>query len=1038
MNLSKISITIMLIIVSITSLVMLNGCFEVSDHYGYYDKASYNDVIPTVDNILELSVQNKDYTLNDLNLTKDEKRAIEYYQNNTVNFIDLSVARTEDYLTYNNEQYSISNYAYDIALIETFFGIDIDAQIIDNTSDVIEALNKGTADIITEFIYSDSRAEYINFVDEASVNRPKYYYSKNTENRNAFIDLLNLNEEDRNIGVDSDFRELSQSFIDSYGLQVKTYSSIDSAVDAIESGEIEGYISSSINPEYYSKYRASDISRYNVSKTYSVAYKNNDEKIEDLATAIHKLLNIDSRQSYNELKSKLLISNGDYLTNGEKDAIAYYKNNPLKVEMPVALFPESYLDDNGLWAGIAVDSFEYRAKLLGLNYEIVTTHDSTIDNIMNNIGANGGNATSDVVVGMWYTEERAKYIDFSEPLLDVNFVLVGRNDAPLVGSLDEISNLEIGITKNYGYVDIILDVAFSPDKEYIEFDEEMDLIDAYRNGEIDYFMVAERHLDVYKSQFQLYDADIKYSFDEKSYVTYGFSKNQYSADLVSALNKIGNFDTITRYVKNYDVTPNIEEIIGLENQLAVKNMVFIGIGGLFVILVGIIIVFNKKRQESRRDARTDQLTNVGNRRAFFEDFSNINLSDFKILFIDLTNFKTANDTYGHDFGDVILNKTAERLESISENSKTYRLGGDEFVVTIPIDEKVIIEEAIKEISTPIYVKNDKFSKLSAISGKDDQAYGYTLKFACGMIDLSKFDNFDNLDDILKYVDLAMYKAKESNSTNSSYFEVNDRFMQSFHTFEEIEHSVLIGDIKDLFCAVYQPLLDVKTNKIVGYEALVRYKKDLRLPPPQFLSILKRSGKLKDLDLFVLEESVKLLDELISTGLLPKDSKASSNLGALTISEIDVKDVDNIVSKYSITKDNIYLEISEESILSVDTLLNIYKLKDSGYQLAIDDFTAGNSSLSFLSELDVDIVKLDQQLLKANIDDFVDNDRHVIIYQSVTELSKKLGFKIISEGVETAKQLEILSKFNVDVAQGYYIAKPLQKQDLIDLIKKKNR
>ncbi len=1038
MSFNKIFITLMLTLVSVISLLTLNGCFENNVHNGYFDKATYNDVIPTVDNIFDMAIADKEYTINDLNLTKDEKSAIEYYKNNTVNFIDLSVARAEDYITEDNQVQSVSNYTYDMKLIESFFGIKIESKIIDNTSDVLSALNTGSADIITEFIYTDNRAEYVNFVEEASINRPKYYYSANTENRNAFIDLLNLDETDRSVGVASDFQELSQSFIDSYGLQMKTYSTSEEAIVALENGEIEGYIASTINPEYYGEYRATDISRYDVNRTYSVAYKNGDEKIENLASAIHKLLYIDSRQKYNELKMKLLISNGVYLTQSEKDAINYYNNNPLKVEMPTSLFPESYVDNNGNWAGVAVDSFEYRSKLLGLNYEIVSDPGTTIDTIMNNIGSTGNDSVADVAVGIWYTEERAKYIDFTEPLMDVNFVLVGSKDAPLVETLDEISNLEIGITKNYGYVDIILDVTFSPDKEYIEFDEEMDLINAFKNGEVEYFIIAERHLNVYKSQFQLYDADIKYSFEEKSYVTYGFAKNTHSKALVSAFNKVAINDTITKYSKNYDVTPNMEEIIALENKLAVRNVVFIAIAGLFMLLVGIIILFDKKRQESKKDARTDQLTNIGNRRAFFEDFSNTDLSKYKILFIDLTNFKTANDTYGHDFGDKILHITAERLTGISENSKPYRLGGDEFVIAIPTDDIVIIEEAVKKLSAPIYVKNDKFSRLSAINGKNIKSYGYTLKFACGMIDLSKFNNFDSLDDVLKYVDLAMYKAKESSSTNSSYFEVNDKFMKAFHTFEEIEHLVLIGDIKDLFSAVYQPLLDIKTNRIIGYEALVRYKKDLRLPPPQFLSIVKRSGKLKELDLFVLEESAKLLDELIETGLLPKNAKASSNLGGITITEIDVKEIDDIISRYSITKDNIYLEISEESILSVDTLLNIYKLKNSGYQLAIDDFTAGNSSLSFLSELDVDIVKLDQQLLKANIDDFVDNDRHIVIYQSVTELSKKLGFKIISEGVETAKQLEILSKFDVDVAQGYFIAKPLAKDDLIDLIKKKNK
>ncbi len=1033
MKFNKIYVLLTFLTLGAVFSITLNSCTDTNDLY--FDKATYDDVLPTPQNILDLAVQDRDFTMNDLGLTKDEKAAINYYKNNTVTFVDMGKSISDVYIDYQGEKYSVSNHAYDIKLIEEFFGISVDVELVDSSADAISLIGSGQADIITEFVYSDSRDQYIDFISEASVSRPKYYYTIKGDASNDFIDLLKLDKSERVIAVSGTFEELTTEFITSYGLQVITYATADDAIQAVARGDVRGYISGTIDAAYYGAYTMENISRYNTSKTYSVAYKEDDQNIEHLANAIHKLLNKDTRNSYNKLLNTLLLSNGTYLTADEATAIAYYsKDNPLKVEMPVDSFPDSYVDNNGNWAGIAVDAFEYRAKILGIEYEIVTSTDAISDDILDSLGQNGNTPISDVGVAIWHTPARDEYLDFTEPLLDVNFSLVGRDDTPDIVNLDEIALLEIGITKNYGYIELILDIAFSPNKEYIVFETEKELIEAYKDGEIDYFMIADRHLGNYEASYKLYDTDIKYTFAESTYSSYGFVSSAYSEGLVSAFNKAQVIDNVSRYTEYYEISESVQSIISNAN----RNMVFIFINITIAALLFIIGMIYKKRQIAVKEARTDKLTDIGNRRAFFEACENIKLSKYKILYVDMSNFKVANDIYGHEFGDLVLKVVAKRLDAISANSNAYRLGGDEFIVVIPIEDKTNVKKAIKDISKPISEIQDEDNNVTPNIGDNVGIQGFVVSFACGLIDLSKFPDFDDLDVILKYVDLAMYKAKSKEYSSFSYVEVDREFMKTFDDITSIEAAVAKGDLDDVFYPVFQPLLHVKTNRIVGYEALVRYKNNPKLSPIQFLNVINRNGKLKELDLYMLDQALKSLDELIKDGILPKTSRVSSNLGPQTIAELKVSEIDKIFSKYDITKENVYLEISEDSILSKDTLLNIHKLKTKGYSLAIDDFTAGNSSLSFLSELDVDGIKLDQQLLNAKGKDLTSDDRHLMIYESVTELSKKLGFGIVSEGVETKAQLDLLKKYNVDIAQGYYIARPLPKDELIKLIEKINK
>ncbi len=1015
-------------VVLILFIFLLAGCSDSNTNEVYLNKATYDDVIPTADTLLDIAVSDKDYTIRDLGLTDDEYDAINYYKDNPIKIIDLPYLMDNDYYIIDGVEYSISNYAYDIKLIEEIFNISVETITYNTMSEVISALQSGDADILTEVLITDSLPTGISSIEVGSIDRSKYYYTNYATPETAFIELLLLEESERIIGVESGYNEISDTFIDTYGLQIIEYSNINDVTNAINNGTIKGYISGQINVELYGLFGMSDISRYNIENMYTISYRNSDDTLSNFASAVHKLFLNDTRYNYNRLKHVLHIIEGTYLTDSEKAVIEHFTNTPLQVEMPPASYPDAYIDSNGLNAGIAVDSFEYKAKILGINYEVVTSADSTFDEIIARLGGGGNTPTSDVAVGIWNTPQREEFISYTYPLFDVNFVLVGRAGTGTISNLDEVSRLDIGVVTGYGYFDTILNVAFSPDKEYPEYASEDELVRAFINNEIDYFIISERNLSIYQNRYKIYDSQVKYKFDADTYVAFGFSQTAYTADLVSIFNKLEQIDKISKYLDYYDTSVSIEDILEYENILATRNVIFAGIGFLLIASTTVAIIVYKQRENTKKDARTDKLTGIGNRRAFFEDFTNANLCKYKLLFIDLTKFKYANDTYGHDFGDLILQVVSKRLSEIDGKAKCYRLGGDEFIAVLPVSLSVDIDKILNDISAPM--DTDLTENINTFS--------YNISFACGIVDLSKFRELNNLDEILRYADLAMYNAKKRVYSSVSYTEVNSEFMDRFKKDTEIELKIVQEKPEDIFVAMYQPLIEIKSGKVIGFESLVRYKNDLSLSPGEFLGAVIKTGKIKEMDLFMLEESIKTFDELLSNKYIDENSIIGVNFGALTLAEITKKEIYNILSRYNVNKSNICIEVSEDTLSSRRILNKIAKIRNFGYKIAIDNFTAGNSSLSLLSSLDVDIIKIDRSLIsgcKLNSNEVTKNQ---VVYKSVINLSKELGFSVVSEGVESKKEADCLEKFGVDIVQGYYLSRPVDRDGLIKWIQKTNK
>ncbi|BAF69979.1 putative bifunctional diguanylate cyclase/phosphodiesterase [Nitratiruptor sp. SB155-2] len=416
-------------------------------------------------------------------------------------------------------------------------------------------------------------------------------------------------------------------------------------------------------------------------------------------------------------------------------------------------------------------------------------------------------------------------------------------------------------------------------------------------------------------------------------------------------------------------------------------------------------------------ANFDLLTGLYNR-SFLEtklrDLITKNIP-FYLLFIDIDNFKTINDTKGHNVGDEILKNFANRIRNILRKDDIFaRVGGDEFVIIIQnIDSPKIITKIVDKI----------FHKLQPPIVLSPSKNMYHISISIGIVEFPK--DGKSVEDILKNADIAMYRSKERGKNRFSFF--NKQLADKVESKFILEHELKIAIQKDQFLIYYQPQIDARSNKLIGAEALIRWKHPQKgiLTPYHFIPLAEERNLIQQIDQIVFSHVVQDIKEW-------KERYGFSQKIAINISANHFAQSNfyykftNLIQKNGIDTSSIELEITETSIMQnlETTLRMLKKLHDHGFSISIDDFGTGYSSLFYIKKFPVDKIKID----KTFIDDIVKNKDDRIIVHAIVEIAKGLGYKIIAEGVEDQEQLDILLDLDCHLIQGYYFDKPLCKDD----------
>ena len=424
----------------------------------------------------------------------------------------------------------------------------------------------------------------------------------------------------------------------------------------------------------------------------------------------------------------------------------------------------------------------------------------------------------------------------------------------------------------------------------------------------------------------------------------------------------------------------------------------------------------QKLTEKKLDklAHYDLLTNLPNRALFYDSLNNsiskAKRKDKKIalMFIDLDNFKTINDTLGHDYGDLLLKEVSKKLKSILRTEDVVsRLGGDEFTVILdPIEDNTfpsfVAQKIIDELSKPIKLKDE-------------------MGYIGSSIGIAIFpDDAKDIDTLIKFADMAMYRAKESGKNRYRYFtsEMDEDAREKMELTNDLRNAVLNNQLK----LYYQPIIDVKKNQIALFEALVRWEHPRYglISPESFITLAEEGGFMVKIGKWILQEACQQIKRIENRGY---NIKIAVNISSKQLTQNHLEQtIKEIVKQSGIDPNNLELEVTEgflmENIKKVEQTLS--NLKDFGIGIAIDDFGKGYSSLSRLKSLPISKLKID----KSFVNDIVENedDRKIILV--IIALAKGLGLDIVAEGVETKEQLDFLKKNGVYKIQGYYFSKPI--------------
>ncbi len=417
------------------------------------------------------------------------------------------------------------------------------------------------------------------------------------------------------------------------------------------------------------------------------------------------------------------------------------------------------------------------------------------------------------------------------------------------------------------------------------------------------------------------------------------------------------------------------------------------------------------------EATHDHLTGLANRTLLIEQLDiairrckqQAN-SQFALLFLDLDNFKVVNDSLGHLTGDELLIHIASQLLQLtSDDDLVARLGGDEFVILQQrsgqdINPEHLAKQITTLLSSPVHLPScDLFvsTSIGIVTGNRE---------------------YQRADELLRDADLAMYRAKKNGRGSYMTFESSMRLrvVKRLHLENDLRQAL----IQENFVLHYQPIIDLKSTQIYGFEALVRWEHPQRglILPNAFIPVAEEMGLIVPLGKLILRMACKQL-ALWQTQFPERVPKISVNLSVKQLQFIFLEQLDEILSDHHLKRNSLTLEITEsmlvENIESTCSLLNAIKAKN--ISLTIDDFGTGYSSLSYLQKLPVRALKIDRNFISSENDE---GTRSRVIAESLIALSDVLGLHAIAEGIETQAQLRWLQAIGCELGQGYLFSPPV--------------
>ncbi|QIB27100.1 putative bifunctional diguanylate cyclase/phosphodiesterase [Caloranaerobacter azorensis] len=412
----------------------------------------------------------------------------------------------------------------------------------------------------------------------------------------------------------------------------------------------------------------------------------------------------------------------------------------------------------------------------------------------------------------------------------------------------------------------------------------------------------------------------------------------------------------------------------------------------------------------------DRITGLPNRQYLYKYFSK-NISEFIVILLDIDDFKYANGTFGHKFGDKYLKAFSIKISKIlGEEGDVFFHNGDEFLIFLP---KLGLEMIDSRIESLFKKLQDSFK----VEGRE-------IYNSVSMGVYITKEN-DSIDDAIRKAEAAMYIAKRKGKGHYRYFDENVEkdAMKKIIMVNELRKAITRNELYLL----YQPILDIKENKILEVEALLRWKNGElgEVSPVDFIPIAEETGLIREIGYWVIRKACNQIKKWENENV---NLKVAINISP---NQFDDKDffynVKNIVTREKVDFSKIKFEITETQILKLEkrNMKRLMELTKMGAVISLDDFGVGYSSLKNLVFFPVSELKID----KSFIDNININKKIEKLISSILFMAYKMGYKVTAEGVERKEQLDKLLEYGCDKIQGYYIGKPMIESDIIEILQR---
>lgn len=430
----------------------------------------------------------------------------------------------------------------------------------------------------------------------------------------------------------------------------------------------------------------------------------------------------------------------------------------------------------------------------------------------------------------------------------------------------------------------------------------------------------------------------------------------------------------------------------------------------------------RKRTELElvRLAQFDQLTGLPNRTLLRERVNHAlaramrSGSGVATLILDMDRFKEINDMLGHEVGDKLLIKAAKRIRAnVRDEDTVARLGGDEFAVIL---------EGVSEAKEVLPVIERIVDSLREVTTVDGHEVNTSTSIGIAMYP----ENGNNLSELLRAADLAMYQAKSSGRACYQFFA--DAMQEEAQSRRALEWALRHAVEANEFQLVYQPQICLRTGGVIGVEALIRWMHPTRglLTPYHFIGALEEFGLINEVGEWVLQTACEQMRQWHALELQPM--RISVNVSAQQFEDpLLIDKVRSALAATELSPEFLELELTESCLMSdaAETGALLREIRDVGVRIAIDDFGTGYSSLTYLNEFPLNALKIDKSFVQS----VESNDRGGPISKMIIGLGQNLGLEVIAEGVETAGQLAYMQAHGCDIAQGYLYAHPESPEDL---------